>query len=505
MTSPLLSSVDTGQVTVSGNKWGKGEILQTERLLTARARYGQIKSIEGDTGNLGGDRGNWSYIKLVTSDAQYKEYLSGNPSRKPKFSDLTGRGSIVAGMANPQTNAGYDKFLLTGVSANFSEKIQITEVFGDNEIAYYFGHQPMMFSVSGILIDSPDNSWFTDWLKMYSEFLRGSQLAKNHELLKIVLPNMTLVGTMVGFSYSQNAERDVDIPFSFQFLAKVITPTPVTGQGMLFSNKLDQVNFSNVAAFTSQSSINNIKNQVQNASLVIQNPNSTLADKAAALNVLGTTTGGAYSEFLENSKGTLTGYQNTIDGWAKSSSSYFEGLRSSSLFQSVTTSLAGIRTNLFSPVYGILSSLSKLVSGSAAAVTSLVGALITPVRNILRDITNISNQAVALVNLVNSSISGVIRYTRGQLGGLATDFDAALDALGKAAGAIATAPLTAAQSVRAALQAGSLSVSAPAFLASSGKLSYVRPSLAVRFGSPPPTKIQLVLGIPTYSSSSGVF
>ena len=68
--------------------------------------------------------------------------------------------------------------------------------------------------------------------------------------------------------------------------------------------------------------------------------------------------------------------------------------------------------------------------------------------NILRDITDISKKAIALVNLVNSSITGVGRNVNSQLKGLNSDFKTAIKTLGKAAGTIANAPVSAAQSAR---------------------------------------------------------
>ena len=83
-----------------------------------------------------------------------------------------------------------------------------------NEVIYYFGRQPLIFNLTGVLIDSADNNWFVDWVKLYSEFFRGTQTAKNYELIKIVLPNMIITGTISAFSWQQDSSRDTDIPFS---------------------------------------------------------------------------------------------------------------------------------------------------------------------------------------------------------------------------------------------------------------------------------------------------
>lgn len=479
-----------------------GTITQTERLLSARARYGKTNLLTGSSGDLGGSRGQWAYIKLMTTTSQYKDYVNGSNNRQVTWaSDLIGQGSIVAKMSDPgndMSKSGYDKFLITGVSCQMSEKMQIQEVFGDHEVVYYFGRQPLIFNLTGMLIDSPDNNWFITWIKLYSEFLRGTQLAKNYELLKIVLPNMAITGSITSFTWNQSSDRDVDIPFSLQFVAKVVEPLPATSDGMITSNKLAYVDFSQIASFTGIKQINSYKAQLQAATATIQNPSATLYDKASALGQIGTTTGGAFGQWLSDSKDTLTGYQATIDGWDKARADYVTGIKTSAAYQSVTSALAGIRLNLISPIYGIMSSLMKLVSNTANSAVSLLNGIVSPIRNILRDITNISKQAVALVNLVNSSIRGVGRAITGSINGIETDFKTAVQSLGKAAGAIATAPITVSQSVAGMFSNSGVTLNAP-FLTYTSKLSYVKPVLSGLAPTSPPSRAELLVNITKYS------
>lgn len=476
----------------------------SERLFKARPRYARqdqtyITESNGTVTNIdaAGSRGDWAYIKLITSKEQEAGYLSGNTRRDIKNKDsLIGRGSVVSDMVNPNTGAGYDRFLITSVSCQMSEKVQITEVFGDSEVVYYFGRQPLIFNIGGLLIDSADNDWFYTWLNTYSEFLRGTQTARNYELLKIVLPNMILTGTMSGFAWSQDASRDTDIAFNFQFIAKIVEPRPAQTGAMVNSNKIRGVNFSKVAAFTSQKQINDLKGQINSLSSVIQNPQSSLKDRSLALNKLGTGVGGSFGAFLEASKGTLDGVKSTTDGWSTSVLGAATSVRTSALFQTVTSSLNGIRANLFSPVYGILSSLTKLVSNTFNSVNSIFNSLINPVRTILRDITNISRQAIALVNLVNSSIVGVGRNVNSQLRGVKQDYKTAIKTLKKAAGTIAAAPISAAQSVKVMFNSGALNAGS-AFLTSTPKIAFVRPSINIT-GKKPPTRLSLLAGTAEY-------
>jgi len=474
--SDIVSGLARGTFTTNGKLAqnvldSKGQIQQTERLFSTRARYADTKLVES--------RGQWAYIKLDTSKKQYDEYLSGKTSRDVSFNELMGKNSEVVGMADVdgKKKSGYDKFLITGVSCAMSEKVQISEVFGDNEVVYYFGRQPLIFNISGLLVDSLDNSWFEKWLKMYSDFLRGTQTARNYELLTLVLPNMILSGTISAFNFSQDSARDVDVPFSIQFIAKTITPRPAVADSAISSNLTNTIDFSKAAKFNSQKSINSLKGQIASLTNVIKNPLSSLKDKASALTSIGSGLSEVYSLASAGSKLT-----STIEGWSSGANSTFSNIKNSSMFQTITSTLTGIRTNLFSPIYGVLSSLTKLVSNVANGATRLFLSLITPVRNILRDITSIARKVQSLVNLVESSIKGFGRTVSGELKGVKADYKTALKELGKAAGAVASSPRTVSHALATMFSHGVLTTSAP-FLKSSTKLTFNRPYLSSISGS----------------------
>ena len=479
-----------------------GTITQTERLFTTRARYASASLIDNGVSDLGGGRGQWAYIKLLTSDKQYSEYLSGSTSRQVTYGGLLGNNSLVAKMAQTGEGekTGYDRFMITGVSCDMNEKVQITEVFGDGEVIYYFGRQPLIFTIRGMLVDSIDNNWFVDWIKMYSEFLRGSQTAKNYELLKLVLPNMELTGTIPSFSWQQDATRDTDIMFTFQFIAKLINPIAVAQGPVVNTNRVRGIDFTKRDTTLPQADINRLKGTVEDLSVILQSSSSSLRDKAGALSQLGSGVEGSFYSFLNDSKGTLDSYRSTIEGWTKEQNSYFNSIQTSALYQSVTSSLNGIRTNLFSPIYGILSSLTKLVSNTLNSATNIFLGATTPVRNILRDITSISNKAISLVNLVNNSISSFGRNVNNELRGIDDDFRIAISTLGKAAGTIATAPLTVSNSLANMFSNGALSANA-SFLALSPKPTFLRPSLNIT-GSAPKPRVQLLTESARYSSKT---
>lgn len=480
-----------------------------ERLFTARPRYSpSTATSQTDVWrDSSKSRGQHAYIKLLTANSdQATSYAQSRGSVGEGYAaKLTGEGSPVAKMVSSDSASGYDSFLLTSVSCNLSEKMQVTEVFGDNEVVYYFGRQPVVFSISGVVVDSRDNEWFTDWLSMYSAVLRGSQLAQRNQLLRLVLPNMILTGTISSTSWTQDSSNDVSIPFNFSFLAKRIEPLAVADSDKVAQNLID---FGKADSFISQQQIGSLKSSLQALTSAVQNPATTIAQLGSAM----------YSSAISATKSTfqvpsavqgaidsLKGIQTSVQNFA-SNNSFSNWLSSnSSLFSSNSAALNGLRMQLFSPIYGVLTSLTKLVKKTFGDITSIFKSLLSPVQNILRDITNIANQATGLVKLVNSSIKGLGRMISSEIGTTKKQFNTAMKSLGKAAGAIATAPITVLQSTQAMFQSGGFSgvtSGTPAFLKENKKASLSSAS-AKGSGRGPDYKIALLHSAPSYSTKKG--
>jgi hypothetical protein len=410
-------------------------IKQSERLFTTRSR-----SVSSQ--NTGGDRGERAYIKVLTTDT--KRSLDRKTSASHGISNPTSLDN--GALKDAVTGKGYASFLLTDVSCALEEKLQIMEVFGDSEVSYYFGRQPIMFNFAGLLIDSVDNNWFVEFIEMYAHVMRGSQLARNYELLQIVLPNMSIIGTITRMNWSQNAQRDVDIPFQFSFLAKQITPIKVITSNIPVSDS-GTINWGKASSFMSQSQINGVKlasgaQHIQQLAAVIQNPLSSVKDYATSLTNLG-------SNSVFGSLGSpvgMTAGTSSLSNIGSATSSM------SGLFVGINSNLSGVRASLFSPVYGVLSSLTKLIRTSGADVSKVFSAFTDPVRTVLRDIRNISSAAIGVVNLANSTIKGLTNQVRS----VDRELQSTLLSLKKTAGVVTNSPKTIASSLRELFEAGKL-------------------------------------------------
>jgi hypothetical protein len=316
---------------------------------------------------------------------------------------------------------------------------------------------------------------------------------------------MILTGTISSTSWTQDSSNDVSIPFSFSFLAKRIEPLAVVDSDKVAQNLID---FSKAVGFISQQQIGSLKSSLQALTSAVQNPGTTIANLGSAM----------YSSALAAAKSTfqvpsavqgaidsLKGIQTSVQNFAtnNSFSNWLSG--TAGLFNSNSAALNGLRMQMFSPIYGVLTSLTKLVQKTFGDITSIFKSLLSPVQNVLRDITNIANQATGLVKLVNSSIKGLGRMISSEIGSTKQQFSTAMKALGKAAGAVATAPVTVLQSTKAMFQSGGFGGSTsgtPAFLQENKKASLSSASVKGS-GRGPDYKIALLHSTPTYSAKKG--
>lgn len=118
---------------------------------------------------------------------------------------------------------GYIEFLMQSVSYNIQEKSQIMHTFGSSEAVYFYGRAPVMVQLTGLIIDDLDNDHFAKFLGLYHKFLRGSRAAEEYSYVTLSLPNAEFIGSFMGISINQNSDRETDITFSAQFVAKTFT------------------------------------------------------------------------------------------------------------------------------------------------------------------------------------------------------------------------------------------------------------------------------------------
>lgn len=387
-----------------------------ERLFTVRPRGGNIITNTNPAGSGAtsgdGNRGTRSTLRVITQDTGALRAKSNTSV----FSDIVIAGRNIERLLSTDPGIGFNNFLVTGVNVSLNEKVQITQTFGDADVIYYFGRTPPIFNISGVLIDDIDNQWFIQFIELYENVLRGTALAIDYNILELSLPNMKVIGSISAFTYNQDSARDTDIPFSMTFIAKNVIPLPVRVPSFMSGDVTNLLNITKATDFLGQtvSQINLIKEQLLPADL--------------------SRNFGFFPRF-ENS-GSQPGNSASLDGF---------------------------RSTLFSPIYGILGQITKIVSSSTGGISGIFSSFTAPVNTILRDIQNVSAQAVSVVKLIENSVNKVISIPLRTI----NNINSAILTLKNTTGIISRAPETIAQSISRLVKSGNLA-SSSAFLTKGG-------------------------------------
>lgn len=177
-------------------------IAQPEPLFTIRPRY--VENLRRGDG-----RGVRASFKLVEKT-----------STRFKTSNSAISESIRKQLLGDKGTAPFTSFLITQMSYQFTEKIQLSQVFGDHTVAFAFGASPIILNITGVVTDDLDNDWFTKFIFLYKDYMRGSQLARNFELGRLSTHNATYDGAIMSLSMSHDSTNDTLVSFNMQFLVR---------------------------------------------------------------------------------------------------------------------------------------------------------------------------------------------------------------------------------------------------------------------------------------------
>jgi hypothetical protein len=168
------------------------------------------------------------------------------------------------------TGKGYLDFVLQGVSQSLDEKYQVSEVLEDNYVVFFFGQRAPVWSFSGALMNTYQDDWTMNMLRLYSELGRGSQLAKRGLLLHIRYDSLIIGGCMLNFRWDLSSSNELFTAFSFNFLVRSRTilrgsknvPTKLPDYyGNFYDTQLNRADAAYMATITQAEKDDNVNDQ----------------------------------------------------------------------------------------------------------------------------------------------------------------------------------------------------------------------------------------------------
>jgi hypothetical protein len=131
--------------------------------------------------------------------------------------NTTSAGSEVPSQTPSNKHAvtyNYSNFIIQRIDESRQEKSQVLETFGDTFI-FFFGERPRIINVSGLLMNTLDFNWRTEFWHNYENTLRGTRLVEQNARMYLHWDDIIVEGYMLQAQARDDSEMPYHIPFSF--------------------------------------------------------------------------------------------------------------------------------------------------------------------------------------------------------------------------------------------------------------------------------------------------
>lgn len=159
----------------------------------------------------------YAVIKVIRADGQELPLTDAGGELKAQAAGASGAGSKTRSTVPASRRAAtynYSNFIIQNIVEAREEKSQIMETFGEPYI-FFFGERPRMLQVTGLLMNTLDFNWRTEFWYNYEKTLRGTKLVENNARIYLYWDDLVVEGYMLGAQAQDNAEMPYHIPFSF--------------------------------------------------------------------------------------------------------------------------------------------------------------------------------------------------------------------------------------------------------------------------------------------------
>lgn len=127
---------------------------------------------------------------------------------------LDSGSTTAASSTSAATSIVYSNFLLQNVADVRQEKSQLMETFGDTYV-FFFGERPRILQVSGLLFNTLDFNWRSEFWRNYEKVFRGTKLVEQNARLYLHWDDIIVEGYVLGAQAQDVADLPYHIPFSF--------------------------------------------------------------------------------------------------------------------------------------------------------------------------------------------------------------------------------------------------------------------------------------------------
>lgn len=159
----------------------------------------------------------YSVIKVLKANGDAIPLTDSGGMRSPQSGTETSAGGKTkpkSAKSAGATTYNYSNYIIQRIDENRQEKSQILETFGEAYI-FFFGERPRLLNVSGLLMNTVDFNWRTEFWYNYENVLRGTKLVEQNARIYLFYDDIVIEGYMLGASARDDADMPYHIPFNF--------------------------------------------------------------------------------------------------------------------------------------------------------------------------------------------------------------------------------------------------------------------------------------------------
>jgi len=106
-------------------------------------------------------------------------------------------------------------FLIQSIQEQRAEKQQIVLTFGEPYI-FFFGEQPRVLNIEGVLLNTEDFNWRAEWWANYDLYLRGTQCVRSRTRVYLSWDDIVVQGYILSSNSSESSQNQNFVTFQFQ-------------------------------------------------------------------------------------------------------------------------------------------------------------------------------------------------------------------------------------------------------------------------------------------------
>ena len=183
---------------------------QADSLMAAQSRgasglYGEFAHVRRPVRGIQLKRDTYATIEVKTAKGESIPLVD---------SGRADASSVPSWAQQSYSNYPNSNFLVQSIQENREEKQQIVLTFGEPYV-FFYGEQPRMIQVSGVLMNSEDFNWRAEWWYNYDNYLRGTKCVEQKTRVYLSWDDIIVEGYLMNCAASESSENRNIVMFNF--------------------------------------------------------------------------------------------------------------------------------------------------------------------------------------------------------------------------------------------------------------------------------------------------